>query len=91
MWIVTHSGHPHPRDVKAQDSAGEDSVMNAARFDTLCDRWRHQEDPGTERARPSEAVQRSIECVRMTLGPYTTCFSTAFNSFAVSAGPLWPS
>lgn len=77
MWMVSQSSHPHPGDLKAQHSAGVDSVLNMARFDMLCDRWRQQEDPDTAGARPSEAVQRSIECVRMTLGPYITCFSAS--------------
>ena len=77
MWMVSQSSNPHPGDINAQDAAGEDSVMNVARFDLLCERWRHQEDPDTTAARPSEAVQRSIECARTTLEPYISCFSAS--------------
>lgn len=75
MWMVSQSSHP--RDIDAQDLAGEDSVMNAARFGMLCDHWRNQENPGGASARASEAVQRSIECARKTLEPYITCFSAS--------------
>ncbi len=77
MWMVSQNSQPHPRDIEAQGSAGEDSFMNAVRFGMLCEHWRHQEAPGSSCALQSEALQRSIECMSKTLEPYYTCLSVS--------------